>query len=105
MRTATTLNKAWTLAYSRPPGNFAVQDAQMDLLRKRYNQRMRFERSSPLRAAWKYRTWTSAQQPMLLLLRGNQVVYAAIGRLPTRELETAVERALGDQQPLVAQCG
>jgi len=105
MGTGASFDSELTLAYSRPAGDFALQDAQIDLLRNRYHQRMRFERSSPVRAARKYRTWTSSEHPMLLLARSSYVIYAAIGRLPTRELETAVERALGDQQQWVAKCG
>ncbi len=100
-----TFDTSLILAYSRPAGDFAVQDAQMELLRERYNHRMRFERCSPFQARGRYRTWISTEHPTLLLLRGNQVVYAAIGRLPLREVRTLVERALRDRQVRALKCG
>jgi hypothetical protein len=93
------------LVYSRPAGDFAVQDAQMKSLRERYEHRIRFERCSPFQARSKYRTWISTEHPMLLLLQGNQVVYAAIGRLPVREVRTLVERTLRDRPVWALKCG
>jgi hypothetical protein len=93
------------LAYSRPAGDFGFQDAQMESLRERYDHRMRFEKCSPFQARSKYRTWISTEHPMLLLLQGNQVLYAAIGRLPVREVRALVERALCDQPVRSLKCG
>ena len=101
----TTFDTSLILSYSRPAGDFALQDAQMESLRERYDHRVRFERCSPLQARSKYRTWISTEHPMLLLLRGNLVVYAAIGQLPIREVRTLVERALRDQPVRALRCG
>ncbi len=100
-----TFDTSLILAYSRPAGDFAVQDAQMESLRERYEHQMQFERCSPFQARSKYRTWISNEHPMLLLLRGDQVVYAAIGQLPVREVRTLVERALRERPVRALKCG
>jgi hypothetical protein len=105
MSSLATFDTSLILAYSRPAGDFAFQDAQMESLRERYDHRMRFERCAPFQARSKYRTWVSSEHPMVLLLQGDQVVYAAIGRLPVREVRTLVERALGDQPVRALKCG
>ncbi len=105
MSSLATFDTSLTVAYSRPVGDFALQDAQMESLRDRYDHRMRFERCAPFQARSKYRTWISTEHPMFLLLHGDQVVYAAIGRLPVREMRTLVERALRDQPVRALKCG
>ncbi len=83
------------LLYCRPEGDFSFQDAQLELLRDEYGRSSRVEISSPTAAARRCAAWVSTAHPTFLLLRKNEIVAAALGRLTTRELERIVESVLG----------
>ena len=81
--------------YSRPSGDFAVQDGHVARLRRGPGARFEVETSSPSETAHRCRIWVSATQPTLLMLRGEKVVAIAIGCLPLREIEQLIAHSLG----------
>jgi hypothetical protein len=81
--------------YCRPPGDFAVQDNQTARLRRELGSSVEVETTSPSDAAQRCRTWVSATQPTLLVLRGGKVVAMAVGCLSLRELEHLIAHSLG----------
>jgi len=71
--------------YSRPPGDFALQDARTARLRRELG--VPVETCSPADVARRCRTWVSTTQPTLVILREDQILAMAVGSLPLRELE------------------
>jgi hypothetical protein len=82
------------LLYCRPAGDFAVQDGHVAQLQRTLGAQLDVETVSPSAAAQRHRTWVSATQPTLLVLRGEQIVAIAVGNVPLRELDGLVARAL-----------
>src|SRR5712671_3382988 len=78
--------------YCRPIGDFDVQDGYVARLRREFGARLEVETSCPSEAARRCRTWVSATQPTLLVLRGDEIVAMAVGRLPLSELEQLIPR-------------
>ena len=76
--------------YSRPPGDFALQDSRTARLQREHG--VPVETCSPSDVARRCRTWVSATQPTLVILREDEIVAMAIGRLPLSELEQLLKQ-------------
>lgn len=82
------------LLYCRPSGNFAAHDDHVAALRDEHSNQLDVETCSPTEAARRLRTWVSATQPTVLVLRDGAIVGVAVGSLPRLELERLVRHAL-----------
>ncbi len=66
----------------------------MPVLDRELASRLDVERYAPAEAARRLRTWVSATQPTLLLLRDGGIVAVAVGVLSRLELERLIRHAL-----------
>jgi len=80
--------------YCRPAGPFVDEDAQLELLETRLPGAPRIHRVTLEELDDRWRAWVSAELPSLIVIREGRVVAGAMGRLPARELEDVVRRAL-----------
>ena len=80
--------------YSRPEGDFAEQDGHVASIRRDQRRELDVLTCSPSEATRRLRTWVSSTVPTILILRRGEIVGCAVGRLPRRELETLIHRAL-----------
>lgn len=82
------------LVCSRPAAGAGVNDELLASLDGDLAARLDIERHSPPEAARQLRTWVSATQPTLLLVRAGNVVAVAVGALSRFELERLIRHAI-----------
>lgn len=72
----------------------AVADDQLATLDADVAAQVDVERCSPQEAACRLRTWVSATQPTLILLRDGGIVALAVGALSRLDVERLIRHAL-----------
>jgi hypothetical protein len=82
------------LVCSRPGTSAGANDDLLANLDGELAARLDIERHSPPEAARRLRTWVSATQPTLLLVRDGSVVAVAVGALSRLELERLIRHAI-----------
>jgi hypothetical protein len=94
MVTAAAVRPRLRLVVCAPPAGLATHDAPMPILDRELASQLDVERYAPAEAARRLRTWVSATQPTLLLLRDGGIVAVAVGVLSRLELERLIRHAL-----------
>ncbi len=82
------------LLYCRPSGAFAAHEEVVAQLCDEYGAALDFETRAPADAARRLRTWVSATQPTLLVLRDREIVALAVGPLPRLDVDRLIRHAL-----------
>lgn len=82
------------LVCSRPDASAGANEELLVTLDGELAARLAIERCSPPEAARRLRTWVSATQPTLLLVRDGIVVAVAVGALSRLELERLIRHAI-----------
>lgn len=80
--------------YCRPPGTFTAHDALVAQLCEENDGTLDVVTLKPREAAHRLRTWVSATQPTLVVIRNGDVIAIAVGALPRVELARLIHRAL-----------
>ena len=94
LRPATALQPRVLLVCSRPGESAGVNEDPLADLDGELAARLDIERHSPPEAARRLRTWVSATQPTILLVREGVVVAVAVGALSRLELERLIRHAI-----------
>jgi hypothetical protein len=93
-RAVSSAGRRFSLVCSLPEG--ANGDAlHLESLLEQFGRVVRCEVSSPAVAARRCRTWISATQPTIVLLREGEMIAMAIGHLTRLELEQLIVHAIG----------
>ena len=82
------------LFYCRPSGIFTAHDALVAQLRQERDGELDIETLAPHEAAHRLRTWVSATQPTLFVVRDGDILGVAIGPLARVELEHLIRHVL-----------
>ncbi len=82
------------LLYCRPSGTFAAHDGLVTQLREELGGELEVETLAPREAAKRLRTWVSATQPTLVIVRDGDIAGVAVGPLARVELERLIRHVL-----------
>ena len=94
LRPATAPQPRALLVYSQPGEGAGMNEDPLANLDRELAARLDIESHSPPEAARRLRTWVSATQPTLLLVRDGNVVAVAVGALSRLEIERLIRHAI-----------